>query len=90
MSTNSSNKFIVTFGGWYQRTTLHLSEIYGLLALGRSRLSGLSSEKLLALRQDLDLKLVSRETASLEYVRAESSDIEIKYYGEEVTQRQRN
>ena len=80
MSTNSSNKFIVTFGGWYQRTTLHLSEIYGLLALGRSRLSGLSSEKLLALRQDLDLKLVSRETASLEYVRAESGDIEIKYY----------
>ncbi len=79
MPTNS-NKFTITFGGWYQRTTLHLSEIYGLLALGRSRLSGLSPEKLSALRLALDLKSVSRETASLEYVRAISGHIEVKYY----------
>ncbi len=35
---SSSPRFTVTFGGWYQRTTLHLSEIYDLFALGHSGL----------------------------------------------------
>lgn len=70
----------LTLGGWYQRTTLHLTEIYDLFARGISKLP-LSPEKLLALQKDLDLVFVSRETDYLEYVLAKtSSGIEIKYY----------
>ncbi|KKT78200.1 MAG: hypothetical protein UW73_C0005G0025 [Microgenomates group bacterium GW2011_GWB1_44_8] len=74
------NKTIVTFGGWYQRTTLHLSEIYGFLASGFTQLD-LSKEKLQELRQKMDLKEVTRETGSLEYVKAQTnSGIQIRYY----------
>lgn len=59
----------IYFGGWYQRTTLHLSEIYNFLAEGRSDLD-LSKQKLLSLRQEMHLKSVSRESGYLEYVKA--------------------
>ncbi len=72
--------FTVTFGGWYQRTTLHLSEIYDLFALGRTTLK-LNQEKVSHLRAKLNLTYVSREADTLEYILCKTSDgIEIRYY----------
>jgi hypothetical protein len=72
--------FKITFGGWYQRTTLHLSEIYDLFELGHSKLR-LSEEKLKELHKHLDLKKVTREAEYLEFVKAKTnSGIEIRYY----------
>lgn len=73
-------KSMVTFGGWYQRTTLHLSEVYDLLALGRSKLD-LQNNKLKDFKKLLDIKEATRETESLEYVKATTnSGIKIKYF----------
>lgn len=72
--------FTLLFGGWYQRTTLHLSEIYDFLALGRSH-SELDPEKLRSLHDHLHLTQVSRQAGYLEYVLAQTSDgITIRYY----------
>jgi len=73
-------KYTVTFGGWYQRTTLHLTEIYDFLAYGVSRLN-LSNDKLTRFHKELDIKKVKREVDNLEYVKAETnSGINIKYF----------
>jgi len=73
-------KYKVTFGGWYQRTTLHLSEMYGLLALGNSKLK-LDKKKLKDFHLLLDLKEVSREAESLEYIKAETNTgIKIRFF----------
>lgn len=78
--SHQNNKYKVTYGGWYQRTTLHLSEIYNLFVNGESHLD-LSKEELKKLQVNLDLKDISRESSSLEYVKAAtSSGIEIRYY----------
>jgi hypothetical protein len=70
----------VYFGGWYQRTTLHLTEIFNFLSEGRSDLD-LSRQKLQSLKTDLRLTGVSREAGYLEYVRAVTEQgIEIRYY----------
>jgi len=70
----------VYFGGWYQRTTLHLTEIANFFADGRSDLP-LSKEKLIKLQEGLDLKKVSREAGNLEFVKAQTKEgIEIHYY----------
>lgn len=70
----------VYFGGWYQRTTLHLTEIFNFLSEGKSDLD-LSKIKLAELRNSLGLTSVSRESGFLEYVRATTRDgIEIHYY----------
>lgn len=72
--------YTVTFGGWYQRTTLHLSEIFEFLSSANSYLN-LSHEKLLALHKNLNLQEVSRETDYLEYVKVTTTDsIEIRYF----------
>ena len=55
----------VYFGGWYQRTTLHLTEIANFFADGRSDLP-LAKEKLIKLQEGLELKEVSREAGYLE------------------------
>ena len=73
-------KFRITYGGWYQRTTLHLSEIYDLFARGVSNLD-LSEEKLKEFQGKLDLVEISREAGYLEFVLARTgSGIEIRYY----------
>ena len=73
-------KYKVTYGGWYQRTTLHLSEIYDLFKLGHSKLK-LSEKKLKEYQGSLDFKKVTREAGYLEYVKAvTNSGIEIRYY----------
>ncbi len=70
----------ITYGGWYQRTTLHLSEIYDLFNHGVSNLN-LSKEKLKNFQSGLDLSSVSRESGDLEYIKATTaSGIEIRYY----------
>ncbi len=73
-------KYKVTYGGWYQRTTLHLTEVHALFSEGKSHLK-LSKEQLKKLSKGLDFVSVSRESDSLEYVKAvTSSGIEIRYY----------
>lgn len=80
MPVKSKILYTVTFGGWYQRTTLHLSEIYELMALGTSQLA-LSHEKLSEFKKNLDLVSISRELSSLEYIIAKTTDdITIRYY----------
>ena len=70
----------ITYGGWYQRTTLHLSEIYGFLSQGYSKLD-LSKERLEVYLSSLKIKEVSRQIGYLEYVKAITKDgIEIRYY----------
>src|SRR3989344_8590118 len=72
--------FKVTYGGWYQRTTLHLSEVHALFTTGDSHLN-LSKEKLQSLHKALELTAVSREPGYFEYVKATTkSGIEIRYY----------
>jgi hypothetical protein len=80
MTRVKSSTFTVTFGGWYQRTTLHLSEIYDLFLLGHSNLP-LSQEKLSQLKTNLALIEVSREVGYLEYIQATTQEgIVIRYY----------
>lgn len=70
----------ITYGGWYQRTTLHLSEIYDFLAFGTSKMA-LEKEKLARLHAELHLAGVTRESNYLEYVVATTNEgITIHYY----------
>jgi len=74
------NIFTITFGGWYQRTTLHLSEIYDLFARGKSNLN-LSKVKLEVFHQNFNFTSVTREVGDFEYVRClTASGIEVHYY----------
>lgn len=70
----------VTYGGWYQRTTLHLSEIYEFFVNANSFLN-LDKSKLKNYQQNLKITSVTRELSYLEYVKATTKDgIEIRYY----------
>lgn len=77
---SNSYKYKISFGGWYQRTTLHLTEVYDFLANKYSRLE-LSKDKLEDFHAKLKIKQVSREVGYLEYVKSITKDnIEIRYY----------
>lgn len=77
---NERGKYTITYGGWYQRTTIHLSEIYYFLALGKSNLK-LSEQKLQEYHKALNLAAVTREAGYLEYVKAITKEgVEIRYY----------
>lgn len=70
----------VVFGGWYQRTTLHLSEVHRFLLEGVSDLY-LSEAKLKDLRNKLGLKSVKRIVGYLEYLEIETKiGIKVKYF----------
>jgi hypothetical protein len=70
----------VYYGGWYQRTTLHLSEVYDFLKSAKTNLP-LDINKLNYLRESLNLDKVTRENDYLEYVSAHNgSDIDIRYF----------
>ena len=72
--------YTITFGGWYQRTTLHLTEIFNFLASGETNLY-LDKNKILKLRENLGIVSVSREVDYLEYVKVNTvNGIEIRYY----------
>ncbi|MBI4359392.1 MAG: hypothetical protein HY577_02325 [Candidatus Nealsonbacteria bacterium] len=57
----------IYIGGWFQRTTLHLTEIWDFLKHGRSNLD-FPKEDLDEARDSLSLDEVSRESGPLEYI----------------------
>lgn len=71
---------MITFGGWYQRTTMHLTEVFQFLTDGTSRLN-LDENKLLEYRKKLDIKKVERKSDYLEYIEVETKEkITFRYY----------
>ncbi len=67
-------------GSWFQRTTLHLSEIYDFMTEGESPLN-LDKQKLKELRDKLRLESVEDLRSGLEYINARTTDgITIKIY----------
>ncbi len=70
----------LTFGGWYQRTTLHLTEVYNFLSNAKSKLD-LDKNKLNLLRKQLNIKSVQRVSGYLEFIEVQTnSNITIRYY----------
>lgn len=70
----------VTYGGWYQRTTIHLTEVYDFLSECKTSLP-LDENKLKSLYANLRIKEVTREAAYLEYVKMITTDgIQVRYY----------
>ncbi len=70
----------IYIGGWFQRTTLHLTEIWDFLKHGKSNLD-FPQEKLDAARELLALKDVRRESGPLEFVVGTTSlDISYRIY----------
>lgn len=67
-------------GGWFQRTTLHLSEIYDFLESASSPLE-LDKSKLKSLRAALAIESVNMEVSRLDLIAVKSKNgIEIKIY----------
>lgn len=70
----------IYIGGWFQRTTLHLTEIYDFLNSGHSELDFVP-EKLKTLREDLGLENITRHNWFLEYISARSRlDVGVRIY----------
>jgi hypothetical protein len=70
----------VVFGGWYQRTTLHLSEVQRFL-LGRKNNIELPEAKLRKFRDQLNLRSVKRVSGYLEYLDVETKDdLRIRFF----------
>ncbi|MEK7175409.1 MAG: hypothetical protein AAB693_01225 [Patescibacteria group bacterium] len=67
----------IYIGGWFQRTTLHLTEIWDFLNRGKSNLD-FPKEKLDEARGSLSINSVSRESGPLEYILVKT-DKEISY-----------
>lgn len=67
----------IYIGGWFQRTTLHLTEIWDFLKHGKSNLD-FPKEKLGLARNALLLEEVARESGPLEYLIVKTSK-EISY-----------
>lgn len=67
-------------GGWYQRTTLQLSEIYDFVREGTSELA-LDKKKLVKLHNDLNMKEVEYGVDGLEYLMITTQDdIQVKIF----------
>ncbi len=62
----------IYIGGWFQRTTLHLTEIWDFLKSTKSNLD-FPKEKLDKARKALNITEVSRENGPLEYVLAKTN-----------------
>jgi hypothetical protein len=68
----------IFIGGWFQRTMLHLTEIYDFLREGTSRLN-LNKKKLLELQNNLNIKNIEYNIDGFEYILITTNDdIEIK------------
>lgn len=67
----------IYIGGWFQRTTLHLTEIWDFLNRGKSNLD-FPKEKLNKARSSLSIDSVNRESGPLEYILVKT-DKEISY-----------
>ncbi len=70
----------IYIGGWFQRTTLHLTEIWDFLKHGESQLD-ISKNDLKNARESLFLDTVSRESGPLEYILVKTNkDISYRIY----------
>lgn len=70
----------IYIGGWFQRTTLHLSEIYDFLKDADSPLK-LDKNKLKELRADIDINSVEMKLGHLDSINIKNSlGIEVKIY----------
>lgn len=70
----------IYIGGWFQRTTLHLSEIYDFLKEAESPLE-LDKNKLKDLRGNIDINILEMKLGRFDYIFLKSnSGIEIKIY----------
>lgn len=70
----------IYIGGWFQRTTLHLTEIWDFLRYSKSNLH-FSKEKLDNAHQLLSISKVTRESGPLEYVSVSTKeDINYRIY----------
>ncbi len=70
----------IALGGWYQRTTLHLSEVHVFMMDGTSKLP-LDKDTLKKNQKSLNLKDVRRSADLLDVLIARTKDgIEIRYY----------
>jgi hypothetical protein len=68
------------FGGWYQRTTLHLTEIYDFLDSGFTRLD-LDDDIIQGYRKEINIQSVEKRIGYLEYVELKTTDnITVRYY----------
>lgn len=73
-------KYKIYYGGWYQRTTLHLTEIYDFMHSGKTNLP-LNKQKIESNFNSLNLKSVARKNDYLEYVFGQTNDgIDINYF----------
>lgn len=63
----------IYIGGWFQRTTLHLSEIWEFLEDKRSELD-LSANELQKYHQRLEIKELKRESGILEYIEIKTAN----------------
>lgn len=74
------NEHVLYLGYWYQRTSLHLSEVYDFLRYGKSPLS-LSKQFLHQYLNDLDIKNITFHMDTLEYILLETkSGITVRFY----------
>src|SRR3989344_1094938 len=70
----------IYIGGWFQRTTLHLSEIYDFLKEAKSELA-LDQEKLRSLCDALEIGAIEMKIANLDYIQFRSKKgIEVKIF----------
>jgi len=69
----------VYVGGWFQRTRLHLGEIYDFLREAESPLN-LDTDQLRKLHSELGIQSVDLRVDSLEYIELLAEDIRIKIY----------
>lgn len=75
-----SGKYKVLYGGWYQRTILHLDEIQEFFSSGTSELD-LSEDDLKKYWRALKITDVRRESDYLDYVEASAEGgIRVRYY----------
>lgn len=63
----------IYIGGWFQRTMLHLTEIYNFLANGQSRLK-LDKKKLLSLRDSLNIDTLRSGVDGFEFIEFSTTD----------------
>lgn len=70
----------IYIGGWFQRTTLHLSEMYDFLTDASSPLD-LDKHKLVKLRDSLNISRLEMKVGNLQYITVETNDgIGLKIY----------
>ncbi|MCL2094684.1 hypothetical protein FWH13_01030 [Candidatus Saccharibacteria bacterium] len=71
----------IYIGGWFQRTMLHLTEVYNLLKNGESFLKALDPDKLKKLQQSLDVKQLDYIVDGFERVEfTTEDDITVKIF----------